>query len=158
MDFTWTYNSPLGEITLASDGETIVGLWFEGQKHFAQTLSDGAMRQTLPVFDDTAQWLDTYFAGSEPDETPPMRLRGTAFQKSVWLALLEIPYGKTVTYGELAVLGMPNGARAVGSAVGRNPISILVPCHRVVGAGGRLTGYAGGVERKRILLGLEQNQ
>ena len=157
MDYTWTYRSPLGKITLASDGETIVGLWFEGQKHFARMLSEDAQPRSLPVFDDAVRWLDAYFAGSEPDETPPLRLRGTAFQQTVWMALLEIPHGKTVTYGALArSLGMPNGARAVGSAVGRNPISIMVPCHRVTGADGSLTGYAGGMDRKRKLLELER--
>lgn len=157
MDYTWTYDSPLGEITLASDGEAIVGLWFEGQKHFARTLSDDSKRQALPVFDEAVRWLNTYFSGHEPEETPAMRLRGTAFQQNVWLALLEIPFVETVTYGQLAeTLGMPNGARAVGAAVGRNPISILIPCHRVVGADGSLTGYAGGTERKRKLLELEQ--
>lgn len=157
MDYTWTYGSPLGEITLASDGEAIVGLWFEGQKHFARTLSDDSKRQALPIFDEAMRWLDTYFSGQEPEETPAMRLLGTAFQQNVWLALLEIPFGETATYGQLAeTLGMPNGARAVGAAVGRNPISILIPCHRVVGADGSLTGYAGGTERKRKLLELEQ--
>ena len=159
MDYTQIYSSPLGEITLASDGEAIVGLWFEGQKHFAEALSADAERRALPVFDEAAKWLDTYFAGSEPDETPPLRLRGTDFQKVVWIALLEVPFGQTVTYGELAMrLGMENGARAVGAAVGRNPISILIPCHRVLGADGSLTGYAGGIERKRALLELENRK
>lgn len=160
MDHLCRYDSPLGEITLASDGEAIVGLWFEGQKHFAATVSEKTTSGTSAVFDEAARWLDAYFAGHEPDETPPLRLRGTDFQKAVWIALLEIPFGETTTYGALAErLGLGRGgARAVGAAVGRNPISIMVPCHRVLGSDGSLTGYAGGVERKRKLLELERKR
>ena len=145
-------------MTLASDGEALVGLWFDGQKHFGASLDGAHMEKRLPVFDQADQWLNVYFSGREPDFTPLLRPRGTAFQQAVWRRLLEIPYGRTVTYGEIAAaLGLPPGsARAVGGAVGRNPISLIIPCHRVVGADGSLTGFAGGVERKTRLLALEK--
>ncbi len=158
MDYTHAYLSPLGVITLASDGEALTGLWFEGQKHFGAGLDREHMEKPLPVFDQAEKWLDLYFSGREPDCPPPLRPRGTAFQEAVWNRLLAVPYGQTVTYGEIAAsLALPPGsARAVGGAVGRNPISLLIPCHRVVGADGSLTGYAGGVERKKRLLALEK--
>ena len=157
MDFTTHYDSHLGSITLASDGKALIGLWFDGQKYYGSTLaSQHEERTNLPIFDVTRQWLEIYFSGSEPDFMPSLSLQGTEFQMRVWNALLTIPYGQTVTYGELAhYLGSPS-VQAVGGAVGRNPISIIVPCHRVVGAGGALTGYAGGVDRKCALLQLEQ--
>ena len=162
MDFIYTCATPLGSVTLASDGEALTGLWFEGQKHFARGLDADHETHDLPVFRQAAEWLDIYFSGKEPGFMPPLRPRGSPFQKAVWDALLAIPYGKTVTYGQIADrINARRGqsrtsARAVGGAVGRNPISLLVPCHRVVGADGSLTGYAGGVERKRALLELEQ--
>ncbi len=158
MDYTHAYLSPLGVITLASDGESLIGLWFEGQKYFGAALSGEHMEKSLPVFDLADRWLDLYFSGREPDFTPPLRPRGTAFQEAVWKRLLAIPYGQTVTYGEIAAsLALPSGsAQAVGGAVGRNPISLMIPCHRVVGVRGSLTGYAGGVERKKRLLALER--
>ena len=158
MDYTHPYASPLGSLTLASDGEALVGLWFAGQKHFGAGLDGETAEKPLPVFDQADRWLDVYFSGREPDFTPPLHLRGTAFQQSVWLRLLEIPYGHTVTYGAIAAsLGLPSkAARAVGSAVGRNPLSLIIPCHRVVGADGSLTGYAGGIERKARLLEMEK--
>ena len=158
MDYTHTYASPLGGVMLASDGEDLVGLWFEGQKHFGAGLDGEAAEKPLAVFDQAEKWLDMYFSGREPDFTLPLRLRGTAFQQAVWRRLLEIPYGHTVSYGEIAAsLGLPPGsARAVGGAVGRNPISLIVPCHRVVGADGSLTGYAGGIDRKKRLLEIEK--
>ncbi len=155
MDHLHRYASPLGEMTLASDGEALTGLWFEGQKHFGAGLNGERKEKPLPVFDQADRWLDVYFSGREPDFTPPLRLRGTAFQKAVWEYLLTIPYGRTVTYGEIAA-SLASSARAVGGAVGCNPISVIVPCHRVLGAGGSLTGYAGGVERKKRLLELEK--
>ena len=158
MLFTANYRSPLGGITLASDGQALTGLWLDGQRHFGSTL--GTMheeRSGLPVLEECRRWLDVYFSGREPDFTPPLSLRGTAFQKQVWEALITIPYGKTVTYGELARRLGCRSAQAVGGAVGRNPISIIVPCHRVVVAGGALIGYASGLDRKRALLELEQN-
>ncbi len=154
MVFTHPYSSPLGELLLASDGESLTGLWFQGQAHFPADLK--AQPKALPVFADAQRWLDCYFHGQEPDFLPPLRLEGTAFQKEVWALLLTIPYGETLTYSQLAAkLGRPMSAQAVGGGVGRNPISILVPCHRVVGANGKLTGYAGGLDRKIALLTLE---
>ena len=157
MNYTSCYHSPLGNITLASDGRALLGLWFDGQRHFGSTLGVQAPSLTeLSIFDDTRRWLDTYFSGRKPDFTPSLSLHGTAFQQRVWETLLAIPYGRLVTYGELASrLGICS-AQAVGGAVGRNPISIIVPCHRVVGAGGSLTGYAGGLDRKRALLQMEK--
>lgn len=160
MRYTDNYVSPMGNIVLAGDGAALTGLWFEGQKWFGAGLTDGAERAELPVFGQTKKWLDIYFGGGEPAFTPAVALRGSEFQIAVWNVLSAIPYGKTVTYGEIAknltaVTGRKTSARAVGSAVGRNPVSIIVPCHRVLGADGSLTGYAGGVERKRELLRLE---
>lgn len=155
MDVITHIPSPLGTITLASDGAALIGLWFEGQKHDCCRLSPDAVEAEAPVFVDTRRWLDCYFSGGIPDFTPPLAPRGTDFQQRVWVLLCQIPYGATVSYGELAArLGCPS-PRAVGQAVGRNPISLLIPCHRVQGAGGRLTGYAGGLRRKEALLRLE---
>ena len=162
MDYIYHYNSPLGGITLASDGESLTGLWFDGQKHYARTLDPVHTEKALPVFDETVRWLEIYFGGREPDFMPPLVLRGTAFQAGIWEILRTIPYGQTVTYGQIAKelalrSGLPRmSAQAVGSAVGRNPVSIIVPCHRVIGANGSLTGYAGGLERKLALLRLER--
>ncbi len=158
MDYKHAYASPLGGIVLASDGEALVGLWFEGQKHFGAGLTGEPAEKSLPVFDQAVRWLDLYFSGQAPDFKPPLRLRGTEFQKAVWEYLLTIPFGHTVAYGEIAAaLGLPPAAaRAVGGAVGRNPISLIIPCHRVIGANGGLTGYAGGIERKKRLLALEK--
>ena len=128
MDYTWKLSSPLGEITLASDGRSLCGLWFDGQKHFAETLSSAHEEKALPVFEQTKEWLELYFSGREPDFTPPLRMNGTAFQWAVWGKLLEIPYGKTVTYGEIAKSiakewDMPGmSARAFGAAVGREVV------------------------------------
>ena len=163
MDCITCYPSPLGEIILASDGEALTGLWFAGQKYEGATLAPEHAEKDLPVFAQTRHWLDIYFDGKAPDFTPPLRLRGTDFRQTVWEFLLTIPFGKTVTYGEIAAqiaqkTGGSVSARAVGGAVGHNPISLIVPCHRVVGADGSLTGYAGGVERKEKLLKLEKNE
>ena len=160
MDFIWHYASPLGAITLASDGDALTGLWFDGQKHFGAGLSAEAVERPLPVFDEAAHWLDAFFAGKNPGSTPRLNPRGTPFQRAVWAALLSIPRGKTATYGDIVRAVAPAGflrasARAVGGAVGRNPISLIIPCHRVVGADGSLTGYAGGIGRKQALLELE---
>ena len=156
MRFKSNYDLPLGNLTLASDGEALTGLWFADQKYFGAGQLDDAEEAELPVFAETRRWLDEYFAGRVPERLPALRLDGTAFQKAVWALLLEIPYGETVTYGALSARlteqGIPASAQAVGGAVGRNPISILVPCHRVVGTGMKLTGYAGGLDRKRWLL------
>ena len=161
MDYTQEYGSPLGPITLASDGEALTGLWFQGQKYDRSTLSDENEQRDLPVFREAARWLDRYFAGDAPDFTPPLKLRGSPFRQAVWEILLTIPRGSVTTYGEIAAhIAAQRGlehmsAQAVGGAVGHNPVSIIVPCHRVVGADGSLTGYAGGLERKRALLKLE---
>ena len=155
MDFIAAAETPLGPVTLASDGEALIGLWFRGQAHENAGLSPGHEPRELPVFEDTRRWLSLYFAGERPDFAQPLAPRGTAFQTRVWAALRQIPYGEVTSYGDLArELGCAS-ARAVGQAVGRNPISLLIPCHRVLGAGNRLTGYAGGLWRKEALLRLE---
>ena len=158
MEYIHHYASPLGGITQASDGDCLTGLWFDGQKH-APVFPDGAREEKpLPIFCLTDRWLNLYFEGKEPAFMPQIRLQGTPFQKAVWELLLTIPYGQPLTYGEAAArLAKEMGrrhmsARAVGAAAGRNPISIIVPCHRLVGKGGKLTGYAGGIERKQKLL------
>ena len=164
MDFTARYQSPLGGITLASDGEALIGLWFDGQKYFATTLSaDVSENPDLPVFRQTRLWLDRYFGGEIPDFTPKSRVLGSDFRKQVWQKLLEIPYGHTATYGEIArAIARENGlermsAQAVGNAVGHNPIALIIPCHRVLGSDGSLTGYAAGTDKKAFLLALEKS-
>ncbi|MBR0208770.1 MAG: methylated-DNA--[Oscillospiraceae bacterium] len=152
--------SPLGELLLVSDGEALCGLYFEGQRYYP-ALPEAEERPELSVFEKTRAWLRAYFAGERPETDVPLHPDGTAFQRAVWELLREIPYGETVSYGTLADMlaahrGRPCSARAVGGAVGRNPVSILVPCHRVVGADGSLTGYAGGTDRKRKLLEIER--
>ena len=155
------YSSPLGEILLSADEVGLTGLWFVGQKHFASFLKGDEQIADLPVFAETRHWLDIYFTGSKPDFTPNLHMIGTDFQQAVWRILLTIPYGMTMTYGQIAEKlaaerDVPKmSARAVGGAVGRNRISLIVPCHRVVDASGSLTGYAGGVGRKVKLLQLE---
>lgn len=162
MEYTHHYVSPLGGITLASDGEALTGLWFDGQKYFADTLDPQHKEKSLPVFAEADRWLDVYFSGKEPEFTPKLRMNTTGFRKAVWEVMLTIPFGQTMTYGEIAaVIAQQKGfssvsARAVGGAVGRNAISLIIPCHRVVGSGGRLTGYAGGIDKKARLLMLEK--
>ena len=162
MVYVYIYESPLGKHTAASNGMALTGLWFEGQKYFGSTLSEAHEERQLPVFEKTKDWLDLYFYGENPDFMPPLALCGSDFRKAVWKIIRQIPYGQTMTYGEIAKemarkMGVAQmSAQAVGSAVGRNPISIIVPCHRVVGSNGSLTGYAGGVERKASLLALEK--
>ncbi len=172
MDYIKHVETPLGKVLISSDGKALTGLWFEGQKHFGSTLSDECVEKNVGVFDLAERWLDVYFSGDVPDFTPPVAPAGTDFQKDVWALLLKIPYGETVTYGEIAAalaeqraVGGDSAqavvhvsARAVGGAVGRNPISLIIPCHRVVGARGDLTGYAGGLDRKKKLLALEGRQ
>ena len=161
MTYIQHYDSPLGGILLAADEIGLTGLWFEGQKYFARDLSDVRIEQETPVLAEAKRWLDIYFTGKEPDFLPPLHPTGSEFRKAVWEILLQIPYGQTTTYGEIArQLAKKQGlarmsAQAVGGAVGHNEISIIIPCHRVVGAGGSLTGYAGGLEIKRKLLALE---
>ncbi len=151
MLYTTRLASPLGELLLASDGNSLTGLWFVGQKHFPDTC-EFTERADLPVFAAATEHLKRYFAGEFRDKPDfPLSPAGSAFQRRVWALLAEIPCGETVTYGELAAC-LGSSPRAVGSAVGRNPISILLPCHRVLGAGGALTGYAGGMDKKIWLL------
>ena len=161
MEYVSFYTSPLGGITLASDGDALTGLWFDGQKYGGETLAKEHEEKALPVFDEAVRWLDTYFGGRQPGFTPPLRMRASAFRRAVWEILLTIPYGETVSYGRIAARlaaerGLPRlSAQAVGGAVGHNAISLIIPCHRVVGANGSLTGYAGGIEKKLRLLELE---
>lgn len=150
------YLSPLGKIILAADNGALIGLWFSGQKYERAGLSGAEPESEEPVLEQAAAWLDAYFSGRELPPAPPLAPRGTEFQKRVWRELMNIPFGATAAYGELAERLGCGAARAVGSAVGRNPISIIIPCHRVIGSGGKLTGYAGGIERKKALLELEQ--
>ncbi len=155
------YHSPIGEILLAADEIGLTGLWFEGQKYYGLYLEKNAEKKELSIFKQTKQWLDFYFSGKEPDFKLPLHFIGTDFQNEVWEILYSIPYGQTTTYGKIAeIIAQRRGlkrmsAQAVGSAVGRNEISIIVPCHRVVGINGSLTGYAGGIDKKIALLKLE---
>lgn len=171
------YDSPLGGITLACDEEGLTGLWFDGQKYFGGEIlkgedfehpeaGTGAGRkkeaERPPVLEETSRWLDMYFSGREPEFTPPLHLTGSDFRLAVWDLLLQIPYGQTATYKELAAriagqrgLGTMS-AQAVGGAVSHNPVSVIVPCHRVLGTDGSLTGYAGGIDKKISLLTLEK--
>lgn len=155
------YASPIGMLTLASDGEHITGLWNQGQAHFPVGMEDVPLDAKRPVFQQASRWLDCYFAGQDPKNPPPLKPKGSPFQQEVWAELLKIPPGSTISYGQIAKnlndrgRQKPSSARAVGLAVGRNPISILIPCHRVVGASGSLRGYAAGLARKEHLLRLE---
>ena len=164
MTFIQHYDSPLGDILLAADEVGLTGLWFEEQRHYAATLPEDVQTKETPALMEGRRWLDLYFAGKEPTTSPPLHLIGTPFRLSVWKILSEIPYGKTMTYGDIAQRlaqerGLPRlSARAVGSAVGRNPISLIIPCHRVIGRNGRLTGYAGGLHRKAALHAMERRQ
>ena len=164
MEYYCRIPSPLGALLLASDGEALTGLWFTDQKNAPHPEDQSLVEpDALPAFSRTNEWLTLYWKGEVPNFLPPLKFHGTAFQQSVWNLLGSIPYGETTTYGEIArtLKNASNGktasARAVGGAVGRNPISIIVPCHRVLGANGRMTGYAGGIERKEALLKLEKH-
>ena len=154
------YASPLGPMLLASEGAALVGAWFEGQRHYASGCNlQQAAWADAPSLSAARSWLDAYFAGQQPEQPLPLAPKGTPFRQAVWRQLLQIPYGATTTYGEIAAAlrarGMRASAQAVGGAVGRNPLSLFIPCHRVLGAGGALTGYAAGVEKKQWLLRLE---
>ena len=166
MYYTTIYPSPLGDIILAGTASHLTGLWFKDQKYFMATCPENAIplenNASLPdALSESRRWLNIYFSGINPDFLPPLKLNGTPFQTEVWEILKNIPYGKTMTYGEIAsLLAKQRGissmsSQAVGNAVGRNPISIIIPCHRVIGSNGTLTGYAGGIERKQALLILE---
>ncbi len=162
MTYIYRYHSPLGGITVSSNGIEITGLWFDGQKYFGDTLPENYEEKALPVFEKAKKWLDIYFSGKAPDFTPPLKMETTSFRKAVWEIMLTIPFGQTMTYGEIAnkiakkkgVLKM--SAQAVGGAVGHNSISLIIPCHRVVGTNGSLTGYAGGIDKKIQLLTIEK--
>jgi len=158
--FTFVTETPLGKIQAAAKGNALTGLWFIGQKYFPSGTEDWLKEPGHPVFVYLNSWLKDYFAKKKPKILIPLTPAGTDFQQAVWELLLEIPYGETSTYGaiasRLANAGKKASAQAVGGAVGRNPISLLIPCHRVVGFDGSLTGYAGGIEKKRALLELEK--
>ena len=161
MEYIHHYESPLGGITVASDGNSVTGLWFDGQKYDRDTLGTEYEEKDLPVFDVTDQWLDLYFHGNNPDFLPPLKMKATPFRERVWKILMTISHGQTITYGQIAGMiadetGQQMSAQAVGGAVAHNPISLLIPCHRVIGSDGSLTGYAGGIGRKIKLLQLEK--
>jgi methylated-DNA-[protein]-cysteine S-methyltransferase len=166
MTFIHHYTSPLGVITLASNGDAITGLWFDHQKYFGDNIHEPITEQQLPVFEQACKWLDIYFSGRQPHFTPPLYFNSSPFRMAVWQQLLTIPYGRTTTYGEIAhrlekealrstQRAIKVSAQAVGGAVAHNSISLIIPCHRVIGSNGSLTGYAGGIERKLQLLCLE---
>ena len=159
MQYVNYYDSRIGEILLAANDIGLTGLWFANQKYYADNLESYNEKKDLSIFETAKKWLDTYFSGCEPAYMPGLHLNliGTDFQIAVWRSLLKIPYGTTTTYGEIAekILNKTY-ARAVGSAVSRNPISIIIPCHRVIGSNNKLTGYAGGIDKKLHLLNLEK--
>lgn len=161
MSYIWHYDSPVGKITMAGSKDALTGLWFDGQKYFADRISESSEEKNTPVFEETSKWLDIYFGGQEPDFIPPIDMDGISpFRKRVWKIMLTIPYGKTRSYGSIAKqiaseTGKRASAQAVGGAVGHNSISIIIPCHRVVGENGNLTGYAGGIDKKIALLEFE---
>ena len=163
MDYTYHYTSPIGGITMASNGESLTGLWFDGQKYFASTLSQRHMEKQLPVFDRTCEWLDLYFSGKSPDFIPPVFMYVSNFRRDVYEILMTIPFGETMTYKEVADLIAKKrrlismSAQAVGGAIAHNPISLVIPCHRVIGTNGKLTGYAGGLDKKEWLLDMEKH-
>ena len=154
MYYSTDYTSPIGKMLIASDGEAICGAWFYGQKHFPST--DFIVNDDLAIFNKATGWLDDYFKGKNPQVDFKIKAHGSQFRQKVWKILSEIPYGETMTYGEIASRISPTmSPQAVGGAVGHNPISIMVPCHRVLGSNGKLTGYAGGIDRKIALLRME---
>lgn len=158
MEYRTSYPSPLGLLTLASDGKHLTGLWMEGQKGFGGSAAQWIEQEELAVFAAAKAWLEAYFSGAVLlPPVPSLSLEGTVFQRRVWQQLSAIPYGETVTYGQLAAAVGCSAARAVGAAVGSNPILLMIPCHRVVGVNGKLTGYAGGLARKRWLLAHEES-
>lgn len=158
MRYVKRYPSPLGEMLLEADEKGLTGIWFDGQKYLNTERFREAVEQDTEDLKETEHWLNQYFAGKVPDHTPRLHLEGTDFRVRVWEILLTIPYGQTMTYGQIAAkVAAQTGkksmsAQAVGGAVGHNPISIIVPCHRVIGKDGSLTGYAGGLDKKKALL------
>ncbi|MDO4483178.1 MAG: methylated-DNA--[protein]-cysteine S-methyltransferase [Clostridia bacterium] len=164
MEAICRFETPLGPMVGKAQNGSLCGLWFVGQKYFPNDVFALSEKKELPVFHETERWLSLFFQGREPHFLPQLSPHGTAFQQKVWQLLLRIPYGQTTTYGALAKqmaaqCGLKSmSAQAVGGAVGHNPISLLIPCHRVIGANGSLTGYAGGIECKKALLLLEQGE
>ena len=157
--FTAHYDSPLGGMTMVSEGHALTALCFDGTRRGLRFADEMSATTKLPVFDETRRWLDLYFAGEKPDFFPSLAPKGTSFQQRVWDILLTIPYGKTMSYGDVARrISHTMSAQAIGGAVGHNPIGIIIPCHRVIGADGGLTGYGGGIERKRMLLEMESRE
>lgn len=151
--YKFIYPAPIGDLSLVADDQGVLGIWFLGQTYFERGLTTGPILASHPVLDQACDWLDRYFAGQEPDlASLPLSVQGTDFQKRVWAELAKIPYGQTTTYKALADKLNCKSAQAVGGAIGKNPLSILVPCHRVLGADGSLTGYAGGLDKKIWLL------
>lgn len=160
--FTAIYTSPLGPIVIESDGQAITSLRFSNEQVHADSTGQGdeilkEAATTLPIIAETIQWLDDYFAGKRPCNVPRLNPQGTDFQKRVWQALLPIPYGETISYGEIAQMVDCRSAQAIGQAVGANPIALIIPCHRVIAANGQLGGYAYGIELKRQFLEWEKN-
>lgn len=158
MSLYWIeHPTPLGTMLLAANDRGLAGAWFEGQAHFAGIGADWIAQPGHPLLDETARQLDDWFAGRRQHFDLPLAPHGTAFQQAVWAQLREIGFGQTRSYGELAArLGKPAAARAVGAATGRNPLTIIVPCHRLLAGNGALTGFAGGLSRKQWLLAHEQ--
>lgn len=158
MKYTREFSSPLGVLTFASDGKNLTGLWIQGQDYFPEVIEKMERKDDLPIFIETISWLNRYFKGDDPGKIPSVAPEGTEFRKIVWEELMKIPYGELTSYGNIAkqISKNQNGkfvsARAVGGAVGHNPISIIIPCHRVIGSNGDLTGYAGGLDIKVKLL------
>ncbi|MFT8459901.1 MAG: methylated-DNA--[protein]-cysteine S-methyltransferase [Liquorilactobacillus ghanensis] len=162
MFYRANYQSPLGKIVLLSDHQALYGVWFEQQRHFGANYNLDAASSSVPrILEQTQQWLDAYFAGQQSTSTKlVVKLTGTVFQRQVWTLIQQVPYGKCWSYQQLAVklqqrYGHKTAPRAIGNAVGRNPLSVIIPCHRIVASNGNLTGYAGGLEKKRALLALE---
>ncbi len=157
MIYFTVYESPIQSLRLVSDGRSLMGLYMMSQKHLLASQNDGVEDESIAPFPETKQQLSAYFAGTLTEFDLPLQMQGTVFQQCIWETLRTIPYGTTLSYGELAQqIGQPKASRAVGSANGRNPMSIIVPCHRVIGANGKLTGYGGGIERKQWLLNHER--
>ncbi|MCQ2971465.1 methylated-DNA-[protein]-cysteine S-methyltransferase [Methanobrevibacter gottschalkii] len=157
MYYSTNYNSPIGEMLFVSDGEAVCGIWFCNQKYFKNNIDKTVRKDDLVIFIKLKKWFDDYFNGLNPKIDFKLKPQGSEFRQKVWKILCEIPYGETLTYGDIASMISPNmSAQAVGGAVGHNPITILIPCHRVLGANGKLTGYAGGLDRKIKLLKLEK--
>ena len=151
MNYVSHAETTLGEMLMASDGESLTGLWFVGQKNFAAGLSPDTIERDCAVFDETRRWLDIYFSGRQPDFRPALAPAGSAFRHRVWRRMAEIPWGETASYGEIA-RAIGSAAHPVGGAVAHNPILLILPCHRVIGADGSLTGFDAGIERKLWLL------